>query len=188
MANSEETQDSAVEAEAPTSFSTETPVTAEVAEKKPRKPLTVGGHAVGRRKQAIARVRLVPGSGSYTVNGRTLEEYFPNKLHQQLINDPFTILELGGSYDVIARITGGGPSGHGRRRHLRVFDCSGDAFEANASGVAWNLEEGAVTGGDDVGIVGACPIVDDDSVGQLPMGAQIAEMTRTGPAPSSIRF
>ena len=97
MANSEETQDSAVEAEAPTSFSTETPVTAEVAEKKPRKPLTVGGHAVGRRKQAIARVRLVPGSGSYTVNGRTLEEYFPNKLHQQLINDPFTILELGGT-------------------------------------------------------------------------------------------
>jgi len=45
-----------------------------VAEKKPRKPLTVGGHAVGRRKQAIARVRLVPGKGSYTVNGRTLED------------------------------------------------------------------------------------------------------------------
>ena len=120
MANSEETQDSAVEAEAPTSFSTETPVTAEVAEKKPRKPLTFGGHAVGRRKQAIARVRLVPGSGSYTVNGRTLEEYFPNKLHQQLINDPFTILELGGSYDVIARITGGGPSGQAGALRLGI--------------------------------------------------------------------
>ena len=120
MANSEETQDSAVEAEAPTSFSTETPVTAEVAEKKPRKPLTVGGHAVGRRKQAIARVRLVPGSGSYTVNGRTLEEYFPNKLHQQLINDPFTILELGGSYDVIASITGGGPSGQAGALRLGI--------------------------------------------------------------------
>ena len=120
MANSEETQDSAVEAEAPTSFSTETPVTAEVAEMKPRKPLTVGGHAVGRRKQAIARVRLVPGSGSYTVNGRTLEEYFPNKLHQQLINDPFTILELGGSYDVIARITGGGPSGQAGALRLGI--------------------------------------------------------------------
>jgi len=120
VANSEETQDSAVEAEAPTSFSTETPVTAEVAEKKPRKPLTVGGHAVGRRKQAIARVRLVPGSGSYTVNGRTLEEYFPNKLHQQLINDPFTILELGGSYDVIAHITGGGPSGQAGALRLGI--------------------------------------------------------------------
>jgi len=76
---SEETKDSSVEADAPTSFSTETPVTAEVAEKKPRKPLTVGGHAVGRRKQAIARVRLVPGTGSYTVNGRTLEQYFPQQ-------------------------------------------------------------------------------------------------------------
>jgi small subunit ribosomal protein S9 len=120
VANSEETQDSAVEAEAPTSFSTETPVTAAVAEKKPRKPLTVGGHAVGRRKQAIARVRLVPGSGSYVVNGRTLEEYFPNKLHQQLINDPFTVLELGGSYDVIARITGGGPSGQAGALRLGI--------------------------------------------------------------------
>jgi small subunit ribosomal protein S9 len=107
VAISEETPSSTVEADAPTSFSTETPASSPVAEKKPRKPLTVGGHAVGRRKQAIARVRLVPGKGSYTVNGRTLEAYFPNKLHQQLINDPFTVLELGGSYDVIARITGG---------------------------------------------------------------------------------
>jgi len=46
-----------------------------------------------------------------TLNGRTLEEYFPNKLHQQLITDPFTVLELAGSYDVVAKITGGGPSG-----------------------------------------------------------------------------
>jgi small subunit ribosomal protein S9 len=57
--------------------------------------LSVPGAAVGRRKQAIARVRLVPGSGTITVNGRTLEDYFPNKLHQQLINDPFTVLDLG---------------------------------------------------------------------------------------------
>ncbi len=64
---------------------------------------------MGRRKQAIARVRLVPGSGTITVNGRTIEDYFPNKLHQQLINDPFTVLNLAGAYDVIARISGGGP-------------------------------------------------------------------------------
>jgi hypothetical protein len=56
--------------------------------------LSVPGAAVGRRKQAIARVRLIPGSGTITVNGRTLEDYFPNKLHQQLINDPFTVLDL----------------------------------------------------------------------------------------------
>ena len=56
--------------------------------------LTVPGAAVGRRKQAIARVRLVPGAGTITVNGRTFEDYFPNKLHQQLVNDPFTVLNL----------------------------------------------------------------------------------------------
>jgi small subunit ribosomal protein S9 len=89
-------------------------------EKKPRPKLTVSGHAVGRRKQAIARVRLVPGTGTYTVNGRTLEEYFPNKLHQQLINDPFTVLDLGGGYDVIARITGGGPSGQAGALRLGI--------------------------------------------------------------------
>ena len=75
---------------------------------KARGPLTVPGAGLGRRKQAIARVRLVPGTGAIKVNGRELADYFPNKLHQQLITDPFTILELSGSYDVVARITGGG--------------------------------------------------------------------------------
>ena len=85
-----------------------------------RAPLTVSGQAVGRRKEAIARVRLVPGSGKWTVNGRTLEEYFPNKLHQQEVNDPFTLLELQGGYDVIARISGGGPSGQAGALRLGV--------------------------------------------------------------------
>ena len=49
------------------------------------KPLT---QTTGRRKEAIARVRLVPGTGRFTVNGRTLEDYFPNKVHQQLVNEP----------------------------------------------------------------------------------------------------
>ena len=96
--------------ENPQNFSTSTPET-DAVEAAPRLVLSVPGAAVGRRKQAIARVRLVPGSGTITVNGRTLEDYFPNKLHQQLINDPFKVLELLGSYDVTARITGGGPSG-----------------------------------------------------------------------------
>ena len=82
--------------------------------------LSVAGAAVGRRKEAIARVRLVPGTGSVTVNGRALEEYFPNKLHQQLIKAPFTILELGASYDVIARISGGGPSGQAGALRLGI--------------------------------------------------------------------
>ena len=86
----------------------------------PRPALNVAGAAVGRRKQAIARVRLVPGSGIITVNGRALADYFPNKLHQQLINDPFKVLELAGAYDVIARITGGGPSGQAGALRLGI--------------------------------------------------------------------
>jgi small subunit ribosomal protein S9 len=103
---------------APESYSTETP--AETATKAPRAILTVPGAAVGRRKQAIARVRLVPGSGTITVNGRELADYFPNKLHQQLINDPFKVLDLMGGYDVIARITGGGPSGQAGALRLGI--------------------------------------------------------------------
>jgi small subunit ribosomal protein S9 len=100
------------------SYSTESP--AEAAVKVPRAVLNVPGAAVGRRKQAIARVRIVPGSGTITVNGRTLADYFPNKLHQQLINDPFKVLDLLGSYDVIARITGGGPSGQAGALRLGI--------------------------------------------------------------------
>jgi small subunit ribosomal protein S9 len=100
------------------SYSTET--AADDAPKAPRAVLNVPGAAVGRRKQAIARVRIAPGTGTITVNGRTLEDYFPNKLHQQLINDPFKILDLLGSYDVIARITGGGPSGQAGALRLGI--------------------------------------------------------------------
>ncbi|MFG6404040.1 MULTISPECIES: 30S ribosomal protein S9 [unclassified Microbacterium] len=105
----------------PTNYSTETPLDQTVAAAENVRPvLSVPGAAVGRRKQAIARVRLVPGSGTITVNGRTLEEYFPNKLHQQLINDPFTVLNLADSYDVIARISGGGPSGQAGALRLGI--------------------------------------------------------------------
>jgi small subunit ribosomal protein S9 len=104
---------------APESYTTETPAS-QAAVSAPRPALTVPGAAVGRRKQAIARVRLVPGSGKMTVNGRELDEYFPNKLHQQLITDPFTVLELNGSYDVIARIVGGGPSGQAGALRLAI--------------------------------------------------------------------
>ncbi|WP_405371733.1 MULTISPECIES: 30S ribosomal protein S9 [unclassified Microbacterium] len=102
----------------PESYSTETPADVEAAPARP--VLSVPGAAVGRRKQAIARVRLVPGSGTITVNGRTIEDYFPNKLHQQLINDPFTVLGLAGGYDVIARISGGGPSGQAGALRLGI--------------------------------------------------------------------
>lgn len=101
-------------------YSTATPETEATEAAAPRPVLSVPGAAVGRRKQAIARVRLIPGSGTITVNGRTLEDYFPNKLHQQLINDPFTALNLAGAYDVIARISGGGDSGQAGALRLGI--------------------------------------------------------------------
>ena len=103
----------------PTSYTTESSVDVEAVEAA-RPVLNVPGAAVGRRKEAIARVRLVPGTGTITVNGRTFEDYFPNKLHQQLVTDPFTLLGLEGGYDVIARIHGGGPSGQAGALRLGI--------------------------------------------------------------------
>ncbi|GAB7192474.1 30S ribosomal protein S9 [Kineococcus sp. NUM-3379] len=78
------------------------------------------GAATGRRKEAVARVRIVPGSGRWTINGRDLESYFPNKVHQQLVAEPFRVTELEGSFDVIARIHGGGVSGQAGALRLGV--------------------------------------------------------------------
>ena len=104
-----------------TNYSTETPAEAVKAEtKKVRAPLNVPGAGLGRRKEAIARVRMVPGTGVIKVNGRALAEYFPNKLHQQLVQDPFTVLELSGSYDVIAKISGGGVAGQAGALRLGI--------------------------------------------------------------------
>lgn len=73
--------------------------------------ITAPGRGLGRRKSAVARVRLLPGSGEWKVNGRSLEEYFPNRLHQQDIRAPFTLLDLEGRFDVFVRVKGGGVSG-----------------------------------------------------------------------------
>jgi small subunit ribosomal protein S9 len=86
----------------------------------PREIVTAPGAATGRRKQAIARVRLTPGTGQWTVNGRPLDVYFPNKVHQQLVNDPFTTLEIDNRFDVIARIHGGGVSGQAGALRLAI--------------------------------------------------------------------
>jgi small subunit ribosomal protein S9 len=85
-----------------------------------RASATVPGAATGRRKQAIARVRIVPGTGDWKINGRTLEQYFPNKVHQQIVNEPLTLLELDGAYDILVRVHGGGPSGQAGAVRLGV--------------------------------------------------------------------
>ncbi|MGJ9372946.1 30S ribosomal protein S9 [Nesterenkonia sp. CF4.4] len=108
------------ETEELSSYTSESTPTEETAGESERAPLTVGGAAIGRRKRARARVRITPGTGQWTLNGRSLEEYFPNKLHQQEVNDPFTLLGLKGAYDVIARIDGGGPSGQSGALRLGI--------------------------------------------------------------------
>ncbi|HET7351096.1 MAG TPA: 30S ribosomal protein S9 [Marmoricola sp.] len=87
----------------------------------PARPATIApAAATGRRKEAVARVRLVPGSGKWTVNGRDLDNYFPNKLHQQVVNEPFVTTQLEGRFDVIARIHGGGITGQAGALRLGV--------------------------------------------------------------------
>ena len=57
------------------------------------------------------RVRLVPGTGNWKLNNRTLDDYFPNKVHQQLVSEPFKTVEKSDRYDVFASLRGGGVSG-----------------------------------------------------------------------------
>ena len=87
----------------------------------PARPATIApAGATGRRKEAVARVRIVPGTGKWTINGRSLDSYFPNKLHQQIVNEPFAALQLDGRFDVIARIHGGGIAGQAGALRLGV--------------------------------------------------------------------
>ncbi len=79
--------------------------------------------ATGRRKEAIARVRIVPGNGQWVINGRTLEDYFPNKVHQQIVAEPFSTAAVPGSYDVVARIHGGGVTGQAGALRLGIARC-----------------------------------------------------------------
>ncbi len=81
---------------------------------------TTTAPVVGRRKEAIVRVRLIPGTGDFKLNGRTLEDYFPNKVHQQLIKEPFVTLEKNDQYDVIATLSGGGVTGQAGALRLAI--------------------------------------------------------------------
>ena len=75
---------------------------------------------VGRRKEAVVRVRLMPGSGAFRLNGKSLEEYFPNKLHQQLIREPLVTVEKTERFDIFANLHGGGTSGQAGALRLAI--------------------------------------------------------------------
>lgn len=76
--------------------------------------------AVGRRKEAVARVRLVAGTGQFTLNGRTLEDYFPNKVHQQIVKSPLVTVAREEQFDIVALLHGGGPSGQAGALRLAI--------------------------------------------------------------------
>lgn len=65
----------------------------------------------GRRKKAVARVRLVPGDGNITINDRTFEDFFPNKTSRLIVQQPLELTEMTGRFDVICRVQGGGVTG-----------------------------------------------------------------------------
>jgi small subunit ribosomal protein S9 len=82
----------------------------------------------GRRKSSVARVRIVPGTGSRQVNGRPLEEYFKREVLTLTANLPFTVTETAARFDLVASVNGGGSTGQagavslGIARALKNFD------------------------------------------------------------------
>jgi small subunit ribosomal protein S9 len=75
---------------------------------------------VGRRKEAIVRVRLLPGTGKFTLNGRELEAYFPSKVHQQLVREPLVTADKAEAFDVFANLRGGGTTGQAGALRLAI--------------------------------------------------------------------
>lgn len=76
--------------------------------------------ATGRRKRAVARVRLRPGSGTITINKRSIEDYFPNATHRMVLSEPMRLTETTELYDVDATLHGGGVSGQADALRLGI--------------------------------------------------------------------
>src|SRR5947209_17752634 len=92
----------------PTAETTQPTATPQSTEPKVKPTYTWG---VGRRKSAVARVRIAPGSGKIELNGRTLNEYLTNERDRKSIFGPLEVTNTGGKLDIFARCTGGGPTG-----------------------------------------------------------------------------
>jgi len=107
-------------ADTPSEYTTETAADAPSRAVARRPVVTGNATGTGRRKEAIARVRILPGTGQWLINGRTLDVYFPNKVHQQLVNEPFVTLGAEGKFDVVSRISGGGVTGQAGALRLGV--------------------------------------------------------------------
>jgi small subunit ribosomal protein S9 len=76
--------------------------------------------ATGRRKTAVARVRMTAGTGQIQINGRPFEEYFPTVPLQHTVLQPFTVANVGKTFDVTVNTSGGGPNGQAGAVRLAV--------------------------------------------------------------------
>ncbi len=118
----EVTEDAAEAPEATETFEETVIEESAVEEAAPREPVYIDRpiQTVGRRKEAVVRVRLVPGTGKFHLDGRSLEAYFPNKVHQQLIKAPLVLVDRVDSFDIYAHLDGGGPSGQAGALRLAI--------------------------------------------------------------------
>ena len=91
--------------------------------------------STGRRKQAIARVRVSPGSGKITANGRTFEDYFPSAVHRMMITEPLRIASAEEAYDIDVTLCGGGLSGQAGAFRLGISRALVELDEENKPGI-----------------------------------------------------
>lgn len=102
-------------------YTTESAAPDAAAHRTGARPVVTGSAlGTGRRKEAIARVRIAPGSGQWKINDRTLEAFFPNKVHQQLISEPLVAIGADSQFDVVALISGGGVTGQAGALRLGI--------------------------------------------------------------------
>ena len=103
------------------------------------KPLT---QTTGRRKQAVARVRLRPGTGKNTINKRTFEDYFPSPTHRMIATEPLRLAEVENDYDVDATMDGGGVAGQAGALRLGI---ARSLVELNEEGRSLQKKAGFLT-------------------------------------------
>lgn len=117
-------------ASATNSGTTSTAVQDDAPAREPMRDALGRAYATGKRKDAIARVWIKPGSGKVTVNGKDINAYFARPVLQMILKQPFTIAGVEGQFDVMATVVGGGLSGqagavkHGVSKALQLYDPS----------------------------------------------------------------
>ena len=107
-----------------------TPTAAPAAPRAPQRDAQGRSYATGKRKDAVARVWVKPGSGKVTVNGKELNAYFARPVLQMILRQPFDVAGVAGQFDVVATVAGGGLSGqagavkHGISKALQLYEPS----------------------------------------------------------------